>query len=369
MIWEENGIHLRNNENMNNPIRRWTTMIVLAAFAWAALGSSSPARQAGAITDETAAASASPSTSGADLENGFVEKEETPRPPHHKKRSPWPFIVAGAVVVGVVVYFAFIRKPRYELLVATSAGVTGVPAGGRTIHKKGERIAYSFLPADGFKGLMVTLDGGAVPSAGTVVMDRDHVLRATAASMAEHTLIVRIRSGVSGSPATGTFSFREDEIVSYRYFSGEGIVRVQLDGNAVAGSGTFPMDRDHLLEAFVTPLPDLRGTWRFLLKRNAAKSAQPPLFVMFSGDKKSGTAQVIDDPRNEYWKYWWKNDGKGAYEISKGYLKFYFDNDGPGWRDFESDPIERDALSGRYSLSLGDGYPSEEGTWTASRLK
>ena len=51
------------------------------------------------------------------------------------------------------------------------------------------------------------------------------------------------------------------------------------------------MDRDHLLEAFLKPskpVPDLRGTWRFRLKRNGASSAQPPLFIMFSGEKNPG---------------------------------------------------------------------------------
>lgn len=132
------------------------------------------------------------------------------------------------------------------------------------------------------------------------------------------------------------------------------------------------MDRDHLLEAFLKPskpVPDLRGTWRFRLKRNGASSVRPPLFIMFSDGKKSGTAKVIDDPRNEYWKYWWTNGGTGEYEISKGQLKFSFNDHDPGWRIFESDPLERDVLSGRYYLSLGDGFPWEEGTWTATRIE
>lgn len=344
-------------------------MTVLAAFAWTALAMPPPARPAGAVAGKNVPAGATASAAGEGTETGVVEKEEALAQTGKKKRSPWPFIVAGAVVIGVVVYFAFIRKPRYALTVETGAGVTGAPAAGRSVHKKGERITYGFLPADGYKELAVTLDNSVVPTAGTVVMDRDHVLRATAASMAEHTLVVRARTGVSGSPASGAFTFREDTIVSYGYFSTAGAVSVRLDGVAAGRSGTFTMAKDHLLEAFLMPLPDLRGSWRFLLKRNGANSAQPPLFIMFSGGKKSGTAQLIDDPRNDYWRYWWKNDGRGVYEIANGQLQFYFDDDGPGWRDFESDPLERDGLSGNYSLSLGDGYPSEEGTWTATRVK
>lgn len=72
-------------------------------------------------------------------------------------------------------------KQQKELKIVTGRGVIAQPAGsGR--HPSGERVSYSFALEPGFTNLIVRLDGVEAAPAGSVTMDTDRVLAATADS-------------------------------------------------------------------------------------------------------------------------------------------------------------------------------------------
>ena len=69
---------------------------------------------------------------------------------------------------------------KERLIRSVETGVEGGPAAHDSLYSFGASVAYDFTPAAGYHGLLVTLDGEVVPSAGSIVMDRLHFLRATA---------------------------------------------------------------------------------------------------------------------------------------------------------------------------------------------
>lgn len=99
---------------------------------------------------------------------------------YYKKKFPWPWVIGGAAVIGVVVYFLIKPKKKYTLTVTKGEGVNGDPDAGTTTHAEGSTINYSYSLQGGYSNLLVLLDGIEVPSAGTIEMNRDHTLRATA---------------------------------------------------------------------------------------------------------------------------------------------------------------------------------------------
>ncbi len=236
---------------MKKPMRKWTAAWMTIAFTWLAMGIISP-RQLKAVTAKAEnAASTIEAAKEGNSETSSFEKEETIPEIVKKKKFPWLWVAAGVVVAGVIVYFTLIKKPKYDLTVELGAGVTGTPAAGKYTYKKGKQIAYNFSSIDGFKNLIVLFDGLNAASSGTIVMDKAHSLKATAAQMANYSLIVKTNAGVSGSPAAGIFQYREGTAIPYNYAVAEGFkdLTVLLDGKTTAASGTIIMDQSHSLEA------------------------------------------------------------------------------------------------------------------------
>lgn len=138
-------------------------------------------------TDALAAATAK--NSEAVFENGdsdgtyFIEKDVNE--PVIKKHKKFPFLIVGVgvVVAAVAVYFLFIKKPKYTLNVTVGDGVDGSPPNGSTTHKKGSQIAYNYSSKSGYENIQVKLDNLAVASSGTINMDKDHTLTASANRM------------------------------------------------------------------------------------------------------------------------------------------------------------------------------------------
>lgn len=96
-----------------------------------------------------------------------------------KKKFPWLLVIGGVVVVGVVLYFLVIKKPKYDLTVSAGEGITATPAPGTYSYKKGKSVSYSFTLQSGYTELTVKLDGAAAAAGGTVNMDQNHTLSAT----------------------------------------------------------------------------------------------------------------------------------------------------------------------------------------------
>lgn len=114
--------------------------------------------------------------------------EDEGYPGKKKKKFPWLLVVGGIVVVGVVLYFLVLKKPKYDLTVTVGEGVTGNPATGTTTHKKNDTVNYSYTLQPGYAELVVKIDGVDAAPTGTITMDANKSLVVSATEVA--TLIV-----------------------------------------------------------------------------------------------------------------------------------------------------------------------------------
>jgi hypothetical protein len=211
---------------------------------------------------------AAQSAAGSESDNGpgVLEQEQAQLPAKiAKKRFPWLWVAAGAVVVGVVLYFTVIKKPEYKLNVSIGLGVSGYPIAGAFVYKKGKKVRYLYSLGYGYRALKVLLDNKAVAASGEFTMDRDHVLTITSEEQF-YDLTVTLGAGVTGTPAAGIFTHREGTRITYNYLHAENYtdLQVKLDGVAVAASGSVLMDRGHTLEVAAVKWNeqyDERGTW------------------------------------------------------------------------------------------------------------
>ncbi len=177
--------------------------------------------------------------------------KETPAPQVVKKKKfPWLLVIAGAVVVGVAVYFLVLKKPKYKLDVTLGEGVQGTPGAGSTEYKKGKAVAYSYQLQSGYKNLQVKLDGAVVAASGQVKMNAHHSLAVSSEKLAAYTLKVSIGAGISGTPADGIYTYNEGDVVTYNYAlqSEYSQLHVTLDNVGAAASGSFTMTGNRALK-------------------------------------------------------------------------------------------------------------------------
>lgn len=120
------------------------------------------------------------SVAGTDPGTGAVEKPGKTRTKVEKKKFPWLLVAGGVIVIGVVLYLTVLKKSNYTLSVTVGSGVNGTPAAGESQYKKGARVDYSYASAFGHSNLQVTLDGASVAPSGSVTMNANHTLAATA---------------------------------------------------------------------------------------------------------------------------------------------------------------------------------------------
>lgn len=106
-----------------------------------------------------------------------------------KKKFPWLLVVGGIVVVGVVLYFLVIKKPKYDLTVNVGEGAAGNPSTGTYTYKKGETVSYSYSLQSGYVDLEVKVDGQSVSASGTINMDKDKTLTVSTTKVA--TVVVK----------------------------------------------------------------------------------------------------------------------------------------------------------------------------------
>ena len=187
------------------------------SFTWMAFGIISPSHLKAETTKMEGTVSTVEAAKEGNSETSSFEKEGTTPEIVKKKKFPWLWVAAGVVVAGVIVYFTLIKKPKYDLTVEVGAGVTGTPAAGKYTYKKGTKIAYNFACADGYKNLTVLLNDKPAFTAGTLVMDRTYNLKATVTKLSEYSLTVDVENEISGTPAIGTYKYREGMTVFYQY--------------------------------------------------------------------------------------------------------------------------------------------------------
>jgi hypothetical protein len=241
-------------------------MVLAGAFCFS-IWASEPKTTNNGDTDKTAQLAVGP---GNDNGSGVLEQEQTqPLAKIAKKHFPWLWVAAGAVAVGVVLYFTVFKKPEYKLNVSMGPGVSGYPVAGTFVYKKGKKVRYVYNLGYGYRALKVMLDGSEVATSGEFTMDRDHVLAVTSEEQF-YDLTVTTSAGVSGTPAAGTYSYKEGTSVTYSYIAATGYdnLKVQVDGINVVAQGTLKMDRAHTLISVAKLIPppnfDVRGTWRVL---------------------------------------------------------------------------------------------------------
>ncbi len=190
-------------------------------------------------------------------------KEQETIAPQTKKKKKFPvlgLIVATLVAGAAIYYFAVVNNKKYTLTANVGAGVNGAPATGAVKHKKGSVVGYNYSAASGYSNLVVTLDGVPVAASGTVTMDMDHSLSASAVAVPvieNYVLTVAKNAGVNGTPDTGAYTYVQGTTVNYSYTAATGYtdLAVKLDNAAVASSGTFIMNANHSLTATAAQIP------------------------------------------------------------------------------------------------------------------
>jgi len=109
----------------------------------------------------------------------------------------------------------------------------------------------------------------------------------------DYTLTVTMGNGVSGNPAAGSYSYAENDTVSYSYTAqaGYGNLTVTLDGAPVGNSGVVTMTANHTLNATATI--NVLGTWTGLAHNPNTSGGSNFFFrCTFSGGVLSGTAHA-----------------------------------------------------------------------------
>jgi hypothetical protein len=164
-----------------------------------------------------------------------------------KKKFPVLLVVGSVVVVAILVYFLTKKKPQRTLTVSVGEGVEGAPASGSYNYKSGATVSYNYTLKSGYSGLVVRLDGNAVTTSGTIKMDQNHTITASASKT--YTLTVSKGVGVDGTPSSGTFSYNDGNTVNYSYSlqSGYTNLTVKIDGLDAPASGSFIMNKDRTL--------------------------------------------------------------------------------------------------------------------------
>jgi len=102
----------------------------------------------------------------------------------------------------------------------------------------------------------------------------------------QYTLTVTVSSGVSGTPATGAYSYVENSVISYSYSLQTGYTNlvVTLDGVPMAATGVVTVTGNHVLSVSAEQI-DIRGTWTGLFTYGSSTFFR----VDFSGNTGSGT--------------------------------------------------------------------------------
>jgi hypothetical protein len=135
----------------------------------------------------------------------------------------------------------------FTLTVTRGPGVNGGPTTGVYSHNQGAAVSYSYALDNNYIDLNVTIDGEPVSPAGTLTMDRNHILAASATRV--YALTASLGEGVDGTPGQGNWTYSDGDIVPYNYSlkSGYTDLNVTIDGTAAAASGTIIMDKNHTI--------------------------------------------------------------------------------------------------------------------------
>lgn len=196
------------------------------------------------------------------------------------------------------------------LTVTLSAGVSGTPAAGTYTYTVGDTVSYSYTLQDGYSGLTVLLNNAATEASGTItIASTDQTLQVYSAGNGALTLTVTVGTGVTGTPAAGTYTYKDGDTIDYSYSLESGFtdLSVTLNSTAVASFGTITMTTNQTLAASAAEQVDVRGTWALTETYNDTSSFH--VSMTFTGDLNSGTVTDSDG-------------GVGTYTVSSSNVSF-----------------------------------------------
>jgi len=117
----------------------------------------------------------------------FIEKTAN-KSPKKKVKIPHYLVAAAVVIIAIAALLILSKKETeiesepenklYHLTVEKSEGTDGYPISSQN-YNAGETVQYDYKLKGGYTNLQVFLDGIAVNSSGSFVMDKDRALRAT----------------------------------------------------------------------------------------------------------------------------------------------------------------------------------------------
>jgi len=151
-------------------------------------------------------------------------------------------------------------KIAYTLTVSKGVGVNGAPDSNVFYYNDGVLVNYNYTLQTGYQNLVIMLDGISAPTSGTITMNGNHTLSASAVQITGFTLTVTRGPGVNGDPNTGTYSYGQGAAVSYNYSLLDTTYKnldVTLDGVVAPASGTITMNGNHTLSASATKVYQL----------------------------------------------------------------------------------------------------------------
>jgi len=125
------------------------------------------------------------------------------------------------------------------LVVNLGAGVTGSPSASGP-YTKGVSVPYSFTAQSGYSDLKVNLDGSPVPASGTVVMNGNHTLTATATINTHQVSFLSGAGGTLSGTATQTVMDGQD-VTPITAVPDAGKTFVNWTGTGFTTSSTNPL--------------------------------------------------------------------------------------------------------------------------------
>ncbi len=264
--------------------------------------------------------------------------------------------VLGSALLLVILSCGSCKEAEVEMGTLTaiiSEGVSGDPAAGSYELQVGSTKAYAYTLEAGYQKLTVLLDGKEVAASGTFTVSGNHKLQAYSDDNLQYTLNVSWGSGVTGTPAAGTYYHKQGTKVLYSYALAGGYtgLSVKQDGFSVSASGTVTMDADHTLYAGAELKRDVRGAWRLAESYDDGSSFE--VTVTFSGTLTGGT--VTDS-----------EGGAGTYEYNDSTVDFTLVFPDVTYEYSNGDFSDDNTMSGD-CIRYQDKNNAAGGTWTATR--
>ena len=271
-----------------------------------------------------------------------------------KRTTIWIWIAALLPVLLLSVACKKSEVVAGSVSVMVSEGVSGSPAAGDITLNVGDTLAYKYALEAGYTKLTVLLDGTEVAASGTITITGDHVLKAYADDNLQYKLTVTLKDGVAGTPATGTYYYKQGTQVAYKYSLKDGFkgLSVLLNGSATTVSGTVTMSKDNILYASADVKYSVLGAWNLVETYNDGSSFNVGL--TFAGTLFGGTVTDSDG-------------GSGTYEFIDDTVDFNLVFPDVTYEYASGDFSDENTMSGtckRYQ----DKASAISGTWTATRV-